>query len=57
MEYDGGIVESGGRTDFLAPSGSIPTYRPAHVDRVLHEAGDEAESNKEFSRQQVAPIP
>jgi metallo-beta-lactamase class B len=37
MEYDAGVVESGGRTDFLAASGSIPTYPPAHVDRVLHD--------------------
>lgn len=37
MEYDSGVVESGGRTDFLAASGSIQTYPPAHVDRVLKD--------------------
>ena len=25
------------RTDFLAASGSVPPYPPAHVDRVLHD--------------------
>jgi metallo-beta-lactamase class B len=37
MEYDAGVIESGGQTDFLHASGSLPTYPPAHVDRVLHD--------------------
>jgi metallo-beta-lactamase class B len=37
MEYDAGVVESGGKTDFLHDSGSISPYPPAHVDRVLHD--------------------
>ncbi len=37
MEFDAGVVESGGMTDFLHDSGSVPTYPPAHVDRVLHD--------------------
>jgi len=37
MEGDDQVVESGGRTDFLAPSDNIPQYPPAHVDRVLHD--------------------
>ena len=37
MEGDADVVESGGRTDFLAASGSVPPYPPAHVDRVLHD--------------------
>ena len=37
MEDDAEVVESGGRTDFLAASGSVPPYPPAHVDRVLHD--------------------
>lgn len=37
MEYDAAVVESGGRSDFLAASGSVPPYPPAHVDRVLHD--------------------
>lgn len=37
MEYDAGVVESGGKTDFLHASGSVPTYPAAHVDRVLHD--------------------
>lgn len=37
MEGDTEVVESGGRTDFLAASGSVPAYPPAHVDRVLHD--------------------
>ena len=37
MEGDAEVVESGGRTDFLAASGSVPPYPPAHVDRVLHD--------------------
>jgi metallo-beta-lactamase class B len=37
MEYDADVIESGGMTDFLHASGSLPTYPPAHVDRVLHD--------------------
>ncbi|MBE7158771.1 MAG: MBL fold metallo-hydrolase, partial [Rhodospirillales bacterium] len=37
VEGDADVVESGGRTDFLASSGSVPPYPPAHVDRVLHD--------------------
>jgi metallo-beta-lactamase class B len=37
MEGDADVVESGGRTDFLAKSGSLPTFAPTHVDRVLHD--------------------
>jgi metallo-beta-lactamase class B len=37
MEGDADVVESGGRTDFLAKPGSLPTFAPAHVDRVLHD--------------------
>ena len=37
MEYDADVVESGGQTDFLHASGSVPTYPAAHVDRVLHD--------------------
>ncbi len=42
MEGDADVVESGGRTDFLAASGSVPPYPPARVDRVLHD-GDTVE--------------
>jgi metallo-beta-lactamase class B len=37
MDGDVSVVESGGKTDFLASTGSIQTYPPAHVDRVLHD--------------------
>jgi metallo-beta-lactamase class B len=37
MDGDVGVVESGGKTDFLAASGSLQTYPPAPVDRVLHD--------------------
>lgn len=37
MEYDAGVVESGGATDFLHASGSVPEYPAAHVDRILHD--------------------
>jgi metallo-beta-lactamase class B len=37
MDGDADVVESGGRADFLAASGSVPPYPPAHVDRVLHD--------------------
>jgi metallo-beta-lactamase class B len=42
MDGDADVVESGGRTDFLAPIGAVPTYSPAKVDRVLHD-GDRVE--------------
>ena len=37
MEYDAGVVRSGGASDFLHASGSVPTYPAARVDRVLHD--------------------
>jgi metallo-beta-lactamase class B len=37
MDGDASVVESGGRTDFLASTGSVAPYPPAHVDRVLHD--------------------
>lgn len=37
MDGDVSVVESGGKTDFLASTGSLQTYPPAHVDRVLHD--------------------
>jgi metallo-beta-lactamase class B len=37
MDGDVDVVESGGRTDFLAKSGSLQTFASAHVDRVLHD--------------------
>lgn len=37
MDGDVGVVETGARTDFLAPSPNIPGFPPAHVDRVLHD--------------------
>jgi len=37
MEYDAEVVESGGSTDFLHSTGSVPTYPAAHVDRILHD--------------------
>jgi metallo-beta-lactamase class B len=37
MDGDADVVESGGRADFLAKSGSIKTFAPAHVDHVLHD--------------------
>jgi metallo-beta-lactamase class B len=42
MEGDADVVESGGRSDFLAPIGAVPAYPPAKVDRVLHD-GDTVE--------------
>jgi metallo-beta-lactamase class B len=42
MEGDADVVESGGRTDFLAPLSAVPRYPPAKVDRVLHH-GDTVE--------------
>ena len=35
MEGDAEVAESGGRTDFLAPSDAVPPFPPAKVDRVL----------------------
>src|SRR4051794_34324618 len=43
MEGDAEISESGGRTDFLAASDSVPPYPPPKVDRVLRD-GDTVES-------------
>ena len=37
MEGDADVAESGGRTDFLADTGSVPRYPPTQVDRVLHD--------------------
>ena len=37
MDGDVSVVESGARTDFLAPSPNVPGYAPARVDRVLHD--------------------
>jgi metallo-beta-lactamase class B len=37
MEGDADVVESGGRTDFLAKPGSPPTFASARVDRVLRD--------------------
>ena len=37
MDGDVSVVETGARTDFLAPSPNIPNYEPAHVDRILHD--------------------
>jgi metallo-beta-lactamase class B len=37
MDGDVSVVQTGGRTDFLAPSPNIPTYAPVPVDRVLHD--------------------
>jgi len=37
MDGDVSVVETGARADFLSPSPNIPTYTPAHVDRVLHD--------------------
>jgi metallo-beta-lactamase class B len=37
MDGDVSVAETGGRTDFLAPSTNLPTYAPVHVDRVLHD--------------------
>ncbi|MFN2476237.1 MAG: subclass B3 metallo-beta-lactamase [Chthoniobacterales bacterium] len=42
MEGDADVAESGGRTDFLADSKSVPPYAPAKVDRVLRD-GDTVE--------------
>ena len=37
MDGDVSVVQTGGRTDFLASTSSLQTYPPAHVDRVLHD--------------------
>jgi metallo-beta-lactamase class B len=37
MDGDVSVVESGGRTDFLAPSTNVPRFGAVHVDRVLHD--------------------
>lgn len=37
MDGDVSVVETGARTDFLAPSPNILKYAPAHVDRILHD--------------------
>lgn len=37
MDGDVSVVETGARTDFLAPSPNIRTYTAVHVDRVLHD--------------------
>lgn len=37
MDGDVSVVETGARTDFLAPSPNIRTYSPVRVDRVLHD--------------------
>ena len=42
MEGDADVVESGGRTDFLAAIGAVPPFPPAKVDRILKD-GDSVE--------------
>lgn len=42
MEDDAEVVESGGRSDFLAAVGAVPPYPPAKVDRILRD-GDTVE--------------
>ncbi|GGG66922.1 subclass B3 metallo-beta-lactamase [Edaphobacter dinghuensis] len=37
MDGDVSVMETGARTDFLAPSPNIVRYTPVHVDRVLHD--------------------
>jgi metallo-beta-lactamase class B len=37
MDGDVSVVETGARTDFLAPSPNIPVYTPVHVDRALQD--------------------
>ncbi|WP_353068955.1 subclass B3 metallo-beta-lactamase [Tunturibacter empetritectus] len=37
MDGDASVVETGARTDFLAPSSNVPGYAPVPVDRVLHD--------------------
>ena len=42
MEGDADVVESAGRTDFLAAIGAVPPFPPAKVDRILKD-GDRVE--------------
>src|SRR5688572_12682266 len=42
MEGDADVVESGGRTDFLAAKNAVPPFPPAKVDRILRD-GDTVE--------------
>jgi metallo-beta-lactamase class B len=37
MDGDASVVESGAKTDFLAPSLNVPGYQASHVDRILHD--------------------
>ena len=37
MDGDVSVAESGGKSDFLAPSPNVPGYAPVHVDRILHD--------------------
>lgn len=37
MDGDVSVMETGARTDFLAPSPNILRYTPVHVDHVLHD--------------------
>ncbi len=37
MDGDASVVETGAKTDFLAPSPTVPGFPPAHVDRILHD--------------------
>lgn len=37
MDGDVSVLETGARTDFLAPSPNIRNYTPVHVDRILHD--------------------
>lgn len=37
MDGDVSVIETGERTDFLAPSPNVPGAPPLHVDRVLHD--------------------
>ncbi|HEY8999916.1 MAG TPA: subclass B3 metallo-beta-lactamase [Mucilaginibacter sp.] len=37
MDGDVSVVESGAKTDFLAPSPNVPGYPASHVDRVLYD--------------------
>jgi metallo-beta-lactamase class B len=37
MDGDASVVESGAKTDFLAPSPNVPGYPAVHVDRALHD--------------------
>ena len=37
MDGDVSVAESGGKSDFLAPSPNVPGFAPVHVDRILHD--------------------